>query len=63
MIASLFKKVPTMLRENILRLSESVFQRKQNNLCFTIYLLLLAAGVRITDVAQEGQGQKVWGDG
>lgn len=54
MIASLFKKVPTMLRENILRLSESVFQRKQNNLRFTIYLLLLAAGVRITDVAQEG---------
>lgn len=46
-IASLFKKVPAMLRENIQSLSESVFQRKQKKLCFVVYLLFLAAAVGI----------------
>lgn len=48
-----------MLRENILRPSESVFQRKQNNFCFLIYLLFLAAAVRIL-LLREGKDRN-WG--
>lgn len=50
-----------MLRENIQFLSESIFQRKQNNLGFGIYLLFLAALVGRTVLLRNSKDRNCGG--